>query len=107
MAALTGVAPVSLGLKGRDPELLDDKAERSADKRTPENQFPGSLLNTHKKENTRPASPFNAIRRTACLVQNRTERSCDFAKKNTHRRPSRSEISEWFGRPQDLHADVG
>jgi hypothetical protein len=28
MAALTGVAPVSLGLKGRDPELLDDKAEK-------------------------------------------------------------------------------
>lgn len=28
MAALTGVAPVSRGLKGRDPELLDDKAEK-------------------------------------------------------------------------------
>ena len=27
MAALTGVAPASRGLKGRDPELLDDKAE--------------------------------------------------------------------------------
>ena len=46
MAALTGVAPASRGLKGRDPELLDDKAE---------------------KENARPASPFNAIRRTARL----------------------------------------
>ena len=45
MVALTGIAPVSLGLKGRDPQLLDDKAE---------------------KKNTRPASPFNAIRRTAC-----------------------------------------
>jgi hypothetical protein len=39
MAALTGFAPASRGLKGRDPQLLDDKAE---------------------KENTRPASPFNA-----------------------------------------------
>jgi hypothetical protein len=28
MAALTGVAPASRGLKGRDPELLDDKAEK-------------------------------------------------------------------------------
>ena len=28
MAALTGFAPVSLGLKDRDPELLDDKAEK-------------------------------------------------------------------------------
>ena len=46
MAALTGVAPASRGLKGRDPELLDDKAE---------------------KENARPASPFNAVRRTARL----------------------------------------
>lgn len=27
MAASTGVAPASLGLKGRDPGLLDDKAE--------------------------------------------------------------------------------
>ena len=44
MAALTGVAPASRGLKGRDPGLLDDKAE---------------------KENARPASPFNALRRTA------------------------------------------
>ena len=26
LAALTGFAPVSLGLKDRDPELLDDKA---------------------------------------------------------------------------------
>ena len=28
MAALTGVAPASRGLKDRDPELLDDKAEK-------------------------------------------------------------------------------
>ena len=28
MAALTGVAPASRGLKGRDPGLLDDKAEK-------------------------------------------------------------------------------
>ena len=33
MAALTGFAPVSLGLKGRDPDMLDDKAEWSADER--------------------------------------------------------------------------
>ena len=33
MAALTGVAPASLGLKDRDPELLDDKAEWSAAER--------------------------------------------------------------------------
>jgi hypothetical protein len=50
MAALTGVAPASRGLKGRDPQLLDDKAEWSADERTPENQSPGSLLNTYKRE---------------------------------------------------------
>jgi hypothetical protein len=29
MAALTGFAPVSLGLKDRDPDVLDDKAEKS------------------------------------------------------------------------------
>ena len=28
MAALTGFAPVSLGLKDRDPHMLDDKAEK-------------------------------------------------------------------------------
>jgi hypothetical protein len=28
VAASTGVAPASLGLKNRDPELLDDKAEK-------------------------------------------------------------------------------
>lgn len=39
--------------------------ERNAEKQS----FGAALLNTHKNENTRPASPFNALRRTACLMQ--------------------------------------
>lgn len=86
MAALTGVAPASRGLKGRDPGLLDDKAE---------------------EENARPASPFNALRRTARLVQDRTEAVLRFRKKE----PTPSSLSAEqvcrIGRPQDLRADVG
>ncbi len=86
MAALTGVAPVSRGLKGRDPELLDDKAE---------------------KENARPASPFNAIRRTARLCRTALKRSCDIRKKEHTPSSLSSDEVRWIGRPQDLHADVG
>ena len=86
MAALTGVAPVSRGLKGRDPELLDDKAE---------------------KENARPASPFNALRRTARLVQDRTQAVLRFRKKeHTPSSLSADHVCR-IGRPQDFHADVG
>ena len=49
MAALTGVAPASRGLKGRDPELLDDKAEWSADERDLGITVRALLLNTRKK----------------------------------------------------------
>ena len=47
--------------------LLDDKAEWSADERNRGIAFHETLLDTHKKENTRPASPFNAGLRTACF----------------------------------------
>ncbi len=62
-------------MKGRDPELLDDKAE---------------------KEYVRPASPFNATWRTARWCRRPRGASCDFTKKNTHRRPYRqTELSDW------------
>ena len=67
------IAPASRGLKGRDPELLDDKAE---------------------KENARPASPFNAIRRTARWFRTALSGPAIFAKKNTHRRPSHQTKSD-------------
>jgi hypothetical protein len=53
MAALTGVAPVSLGLKDRDPELLDDKADGVQMSGT-SGVSSGSprCRNTHKKERT-------------------------------------------------------
>ena len=63
MAALTGFAPVSLGLKDRDPRLLDDKAVTA-----------------------RPASPFTPLGAPRGL--GRTFVPPDFTK-NTHRRPSR------------------
>jgi hypothetical protein len=49
MAALTGVAPASRGVKGRDPELLDDKAEWSADERDNRRQPPMATLLTLTK----------------------------------------------------------
>ena len=107
MAALTGVAPVSLGLKDRDPELLDDKAEWSADERDVRNKFPAAaLLDTHKNKNTRPASPFNALRRTARSCRTALRRSCDCKKEHTPSSLSADDVCR-FGRPQDLHADVG
>ena len=52
MAALTGVAPVSLGLKDRDPELLDDKAEWSAAERNERSETPNrrAAITLTKKE---------------------------------------------------------
>ena len=86
MAALTGVAPASRGLKGRDPELLDDKAE---------------------KLNARPGSPFNAVEAHRAFVQDRTERPCDIRKKeHTPSSLSADHVCR-IGRPQDFRADVG
>jgi hypothetical protein len=72
MAAPTGVAPASLGLKGRDPELLDDKAE---------NETRG------RHHRLTPSGAPHVWCRAAL------RRSCAFAKKNTHRRPSRQTTS--------------
>ena len=55
MAALTGFAPVSLGLKDRDPELLDDKAEWSADQPGVRNKFPVAALLIHSQKFKRGA----------------------------------------------------
>jgi hypothetical protein len=41
------------------------------------------------------------------LVQSRTQAALRLQKKNTHRRPSRADGSERFGRPQDLVRALG
>ena len=58
MAALTGVAPVSLGLKDRDPELLDDKAEWSPASGTTGNKIRiAAPLNPQQTKLKRAAGP--------------------------------------------------
>lgn len=106
MAALTGFAPVSLGLKDRDPDMLDDKAEWSADERDVGIHSEPAAEHS-QKENTRPASPFNAIGRTACWCRSATNaRSCDFRKKErTPSSLSAEYLPVW--KAAGFYADVG
>lgn len=84
MAASTGIAPASLGLKGRDPELLDDKAV---------NRGAGIAV--------------YAVRRTSRVGKD----TCpsQFHKEHTPSSlsPPEQVLLGRFGRPRDLRAGVG
>ena len=81
MAASTGVAPASLGLKNRDPELLDDKAVKPGGGQNP-------LTSVGR---TAPAEFAGMTPPAAARSANSAERA--FFTKNTHRRPSRPRVN--------------
>lgn len=84
---LDGIRTRITGLKDRHPHILDDKAE--------------------KLKRAAGIAVQRPLRRTARFKQDRAKAVLYFAKKNTHRRPSRADYVDTVWTPAGFDADVG